>query len=252
MVAGRSARRASRGHAPLHSMRDLGPFSYVAPTATPTTAMAAEQMKGSTGRFRRGPRGLGRIEAALLRSCGGGGAAATGFPGNGGGDTLFGAALLCTDLSGTDSHFAAAGANVERSTIFRIASQTKAVTSACALMLVEEGLLHLSQPVADLLPELSSLTVATPAPGGGVIEEPIPANAMTVRHLMNHTCGFAYVRPAPASAGGLAIGASPRRRVPSTRRCCTVGQVPTSPRLPRASRGAGVAPPSQTHGGSAP
>jgi Beta-lactamase class C and other penicillin binding proteins len=45
------------------------------------------------------------------------------------------------------------------STIFRIASMTKAVTSVAALQLVERGTLSLDEPVAKHLPEFEGLKV---------------------------------------------------------------------------------------------
>src|SRR5260221_8493924 len=47
------------------------------------------------------------------------------------------------------------GAPMRRDTIFRIASMSKPITAAAALMLVEEGRLRLDQPVDAWLPELA-------------------------------------------------------------------------------------------------
>lgn len=145
------------------------------------------------GRFVPGAAGVGRIDAALVCACGRAAEdTATGLPGNDGGDTFLGAAVLCQDLSGESSYYTQAGA-VDRRQIFRVASQTKAVTSVCALMLVEEGLLHLAAPVANYLHELAALTVAKPCPAsaGGFCHIPVSRDALTVRHLLNHTGGFA-------------------------------------------------------------
>ena len=48
---------------------------------------------------------------------------------------------------------------VERDTIFRIYSMSKAITSAAALMLVDEGKLDLDAPVAKYLPEFAEMKV---------------------------------------------------------------------------------------------
>jgi CubicO group peptidase (beta-lactamase class C family) len=48
---------------------------------------------------------------------------------------------------------------VQRDTIFRIASMTKPVTAAAAMILVEECKLRLDDPVAGLLPELADRQV---------------------------------------------------------------------------------------------
>ncbi|WP_225785534.1 serine hydrolase [Xenophilus sp. Marseille-Q4582] len=66
---------------------------------------------------------------------------------------------------------------------FWIASMTKPVTTAAALMLVEAGRLGLDDAVADHLPELRDLRLADGRP---------PARPMTVRDLMRHTSGLAY------------------------------------------------------------
>ena len=74
-----------------------------------------------------------------------------------------------------------------KDTIFRIYSMTKAITSAAALMLHDEGKLKLDDPIPKHLPEFESLTVWK----GGA--EPIKASpAPTVRDLLRHTAGFSY------------------------------------------------------------
>ena len=45
-------------------------------------------------------------------------------------------------------------APMQRDTIFRIASMTKAVTAACVMMLIEEGKIELDAPAHRWLPEL--------------------------------------------------------------------------------------------------
>lgn len=65
-------------------------------------------------------------------------------------------------------------APVKPDTIFPIASLTKLITAATAMMLVEEGALGLNRPVADYLPEFQ---------GEG-------KDQILVRHLMTHTSGI--------------------------------------------------------------
>src|SRR5262245_53856015 len=48
---------------------------------------------------------------------------------------------------------------IERDTIFRIASMTKPVTSAAALMLLEEGRFTLDDPITRWAPEFSQMRV---------------------------------------------------------------------------------------------
>jgi len=76
-------------------------------------------------------------------------------------------------------------------TIFRIASQTKALTSVAAMMLAEEGRLLLSDPVGKYLPEWKATTVAVPRADGGY--DTVPAKRpITIRDLMTHTAGISY------------------------------------------------------------
>src|SRR4051794_402949 len=77
-------------------------------------------------------------------------------------------------------------------TVFWIASMTKAITSAAAMQLVEQGKLALDQPIANILPELSAPQVLE---GFGSSGEPILRTAkrpITLRHLITHTAGFVY------------------------------------------------------------
>lgn len=75
-------------------------------------------------------------------------------------------------------------------TIFRIASQSKAVVTAAAMILQEEGRLLITDPVGNYLPEFSETTVAEPRNGGYVV---VPASRpVTIRDLMTHTSGFDY------------------------------------------------------------
>ena len=48
---------------------------------------------------------------------------------------------------------------MERDAIFRIASLTKPISAAAAMMLVDDGRLGLHDPVNDLLPELANRRV---------------------------------------------------------------------------------------------
>jgi CubicO group peptidase (beta-lactamase class C family) len=80
---------------------------------------------------------------------------------------------------------------MQRDTLFRIASMTKPVTSAAAMMLVEEDRLALDAPVAQWLPELAAPRVLRdPA---GPLDDTEPARAaITVLDLLTHRAGFAY------------------------------------------------------------
>jgi CubicO group peptidase (beta-lactamase class C family) len=76
-------------------------------------------------------------------------------------------------------------------TIFRIASQTKALTSVAIMMLMEEGKLVLNDPVGKFLPEWQKTTVAVAKERGGY--DVVPAKrAITIRDLLTHTAGISY------------------------------------------------------------
>src|SRR5260370_39678474 len=53
-----------------------------------------------------------------------------------------------------------AGRRMTASTIFRIASQTKAITSTAVLALVEEGKIGLNEPVGHFIPPFNNTMVA--------------------------------------------------------------------------------------------
>ena len=83
-----------------------------------------------------------------------------------------------------------AGSRMTRGTLFRIASQTKAITSVAALILVEEGRLSLTDPVGRYIPSFARTTVAVRTDSGIRI---VPARrAITVRDLLAHTAGISY------------------------------------------------------------
>jgi CubicO group peptidase (beta-lactamase class C family) len=88
-----------------------------------------------------------------------------------------------------------AGRRMAPTTIFRIASQTKAITSAAILVLLEEGKLTLTDPVSRYIPSFANSKVAvrndTAAPG--TPPEIVPARRpITIRDLLTHTAGISY------------------------------------------------------------
>jgi CubicO group peptidase (beta-lactamase class C family) len=82
------------------------------------------------------------------------------------------------------------GRRMTTDAIFRIASQTKALTSTAILILMEEGRLGLADPVSRYIPQFAHTTVATRSDTGRVIT---PAKrAITIRDLLTHTAGISY------------------------------------------------------------
>ena len=103
-----------------------------------------------------------------------------------------------------------AGRRMAPDTIFRIASQTKAITSAAVLALMEEGRLGLSDPVSRFIPAFATTTVATRGDGGGTGVTPVPAGRqITIRDLLTHTAGISYGTGADVAALYEAQGLGP-------------------------------------------
>jgi CubicO group peptidase (beta-lactamase class C family) len=74
--------------------------------------------------------------------------------------------------------------------IFRIASQSKAITSVAVMMLAEEGRLALNDRVSRFIPAFGKTTVTLHTERGDSI---VPARrAITIRDLLTHTAGISY------------------------------------------------------------
>ena len=101
---------------------------------------------------------------------------------------------------------------MRRDAIFRIYSMTKPIVSVAAMMLVEQGKLLLSDPVAQYLPEFSMQKVATLVDGR--IQLHAVARAATVHDLLRHTAGLTYEfmgnAPVQRQYAQLRIGSSKR------------------------------------------
>ncbi len=113
--------------------------------------------------------------------------------------------LVALIARGDMVHVMAAGAPeletarpMARDSIFRIASMTKPITAAAAMILVEEGLLRLDEPVDRLLPELADRVVLRTL--DSAIDDTVPANrAITLRDLLTFRCGFGGVMARPGT-----------------------------------------------------
>jgi CubicO group peptidase (beta-lactamase class C family) len=84
-----------------------------------------------------------------------------------------------------------AGRKMTTDTIFRIASQTKALTSAAVMQLVEEGSLALSTRAGAHIPSFARTMVAV-ANERGVMTQVPARRPITVRDLLTHTAGISY------------------------------------------------------------
>jgi CubicO group peptidase (beta-lactamase class C family) len=90
------------------------------------------------------------------------------------------------------------GRKMTTDAIFRIASQSKALTSVVVLSLMEEGRLGLNDAAGKYIPTFSKTTVAVEKDGQVSI---VPAKrAITIRDLLTHTAGVSYGEDARIAA----------------------------------------------------
>jgi CubicO group peptidase (beta-lactamase class C family) len=76
-------------------------------------------------------------------------------------------------------------------TIFRIYSMTKPITSVAFMMLVEQGLVALDEPVHKYIPEWKNLGVFQAGTAPAFMTRP-PARPMQIVDLLRHTSGLTY------------------------------------------------------------
>lgn len=77
--------------------------------------------------------------------------------------------------------------------IFRIMSQTKAITSVGIMILYEQGKLLLDQPISDFIPEFKNPVVLDKFNEADTTYTTVPAKGeITFRHLLTHTSGLDY------------------------------------------------------------
>jgi CubicO group peptidase (beta-lactamase class C family) len=117
-------------------------------------------------------------------------------------------AVTMVARKGRVAHFEAQGVMdldsrkpMPKDAIFRIASMSKPVTGAAILMLLEEGRIHLTDPVSKFIPEFKDLKVAVvreAPPGPGPAARPaepqfytVPATReITIQDLLTHVSGL--------------------------------------------------------------
>ena len=82
---------------------------------------------------------------------------------------------------------------LDKTGIFRIASQTKAVTVAAVMMLWEEGRFSLDDPVSKFIPSFANETVLATFNPKDTTYTTVPAKRpITIRDLLTHTSGLGY------------------------------------------------------------
>ena len=87
----------------------------------------------------------------------------------------------------------AAGQKMEKNSIFRIASQTKAITSTAVMMLWEEGRFRLDDPISKYIPEFEDARILDTFNEADSTYTSKPAqDQITIRDLITHTSGLGY------------------------------------------------------------
>jgi len=86
-----------------------------------------------------------------------------------------------------------AGIKIYNDAIFRIASQTKAITSTAVMMLWEEGKFKLDDPVSKYIPEFKDAKILDTFNESDTTYTSVPSEKeITIRHLITHTSGIGY------------------------------------------------------------
>ncbi len=81
---------------------------------------------------------------------------------------------------------------LEKHSIFRICSQTKALTSTAAMILWERGLLDLDDPVEKYIPSFAHLELLDSLSNDTTFTTIPHDRTMTIRHLLTHQSGLSY------------------------------------------------------------
>lgn len=133
-----------------------------------------------------------------------------------------GVALIVRD--GKVAYYKAFGYNnaenkqpLQKDAIFRIASQTKAITSVAVMMLFEEGKFLLDDPISNYIPEFKSPKVLDKFNAADSSYTTVPAKReITIRDLLTHTSGIGYAQIGSAEqnaiyykngvVGGIGVG----------------------------------------------
>src|SRR4051812_1286657 len=85
----------------------------------------------------------------------------------------------------------AAAGDIAADSIVRLASVTKPITAAAVMLLVDDGIVRLDDPVSRWLPELASPLVVR-APAGGLDDVVPAARAVTVEDVLTFRAGWGF------------------------------------------------------------
>ena len=95
-------------------------------------------------------------------------------------------------------------APLDKSGIFRIASQTKAITTVAAMMLWEEGKFSIDDPVSKFIPSFANQQVLNTFNAKDTTYTTIPAKRLiTIRDLLTQTSGIGYPGIGTAEANSI-------------------------------------------------
>ena len=120
----------------------------------------------------------------------------------------------------------AAGTPMRRDTIFRLASMTKPIVAAMAMLLVDDGRIALDDPVERWLPELADRRVLRSP--DGALDDTLPARRpITLDDLLTFRLGLGAVMAPPGSTP--LQSAMERLGVAPGRTCCRSGQTTSWP-----------------------
>lgn len=85
------------------------------------------------------------------------------------------------------------GKELQKEAIFRLASQTKAITATAVMMLWEEGKFRLDDPISKYIPEFKNPTILKDFKDSDSSFTTVAAeNEISIRHLLTHTSGLGY------------------------------------------------------------
>jgi CubicO group peptidase (beta-lactamase class C family) len=81
---------------------------------------------------------------------------------------------------------------LQKDDIFRLASQSKAITATAVMMLWEEGKFQLDDPISKYIPEFKNPQVLDSVLADGTFLTKPADKEISIRHLLSHTSGIGY------------------------------------------------------------
>jgi CubicO group peptidase (beta-lactamase class C family) len=81
---------------------------------------------------------------------------------------------------------------LKKDDIFRLASQSKAITATAVMMLWEEGRFRLDDPISKYIPEFKKPQVLDSLLADGIFITKPADKEISIRHLLTHTSGIGY------------------------------------------------------------